>query len=175
MAVNKPASLRDLVVTDHAIEGLADRHSLQLMEHRWTAINVHGYGVREYAKAIDRSQRLVQMYVRAWELHQGDEALLVPDLLAKASMSEDTYIAAKAIADADGVGASHVRSTRMPEVRRVYMGENLIAFAAMAMLVRGTPLGRTMGNVYLKIARPAIPTKLFAQESKALEWLRDAK
>ena len=63
----------------------------------------------------------------------------------------------------------------MPEVRRVYMGESLSAFSAMAMLVRGTPLGRTMGNVYLKIARPGIPTKLFAQESKALAWLRDAK
>jgi hypothetical protein len=63
----------------------------------------------------------------------------------------------------------------MPEVRRVYMGESLVAFAAMAMLVRATPLGRTMGNVYLKIARPAIPTKLFTQESKALAWLRAAK
>jgi hypothetical protein len=60
----------------------------------------------------------------------------------------------------------------MPEVRRVYMGDNLIAFSAMAMLVRSTPLGRTMGNVYLKIARPAIPSKLFAEESKALAWLR---
>ena len=63
----------------------------------------------------------------------------------------------------------------MPEVRRVYMGESLIAFTAMAMLVRASPLGRTMGNVYLKIARPAIPTKLFTQESKALAWLRAAK
>jgi hypothetical protein len=63
----------------------------------------------------------------------------------------------------------------MPEVRRVYMGEHLAAFAAMAMLVRATPLGRTMGNVYLKIARPGIPTKLFAQEAKALAWLRAAK
>jgi hypothetical protein len=45
----------------------------------------------------------------------------------------------------------------------------------MAMLVRASPLGRTMGNVYLKIARPAIPTKLFTQESKALAWLRAAK
>jgi hypothetical protein len=63
----------------------------------------------------------------------------------------------------------------MPEVRRVYMGEHLAAFAAMAMLVRSTPLGRTMGNVYLKIARPGIPTKLFAQEPRALAWLRTAK
>ena len=63
----------------------------------------------------------------------------------------------------------------MPEVRRVYMGASLESFAAMALLVRATPLGRTMGNIYLKIARPAIPTKLFAQESKALGWLRAAK
>jgi hypothetical protein len=63
----------------------------------------------------------------------------------------------------------------MPEVRRVYSGESLVAFAAMALLVRSTALGRTMGNIYLKIARPGIPTKLFAQESKALAWLRAAK
>ncbi len=63
----------------------------------------------------------------------------------------------------------------MPEVRRVYMGDSLIAFGAMAMLVRSTPLGRTMANVYLKIARPGIPFKLFAQESKALAWLRAAR
>jgi hypothetical protein len=63
----------------------------------------------------------------------------------------------------------------MPEVRRVYMGERLGAFAAMGMLVRATPLGRTMGNIYLKIARPAIPSKLFTEESKALSWLRAAK
>ena len=70
-----------------------------------------------------------------------------------------------------------IRAARplMPEVRRVYMGESLIAFTAMAMLVRASPLGRTMGNVYLKIARPKIPTKLFTQESKALAWLRAAK
>jgi len=63
----------------------------------------------------------------------------------------------------------------VPEVRRVYMGESLVAFAAMAMLVRGTPLGRMMGNVYLKIASPGIPFKLFAQEAKALAWLRAAR
>ena len=35
------------------------------------------------------------------------------------------------------------------------MGERLdTSFAAMGLLVRGSPLGRTMGNVYLKIARP---------------------
>jgi len=61
----------------------------------------------------------------------------------------------------------------LPEVRHTYMGERLDrSFAAMGLLVRGSPLGRTMGNVYLKIARPGIPTRIFAQEPKAVEWLR---
>ena len=28
-----------------------------------------------------------------------------------------------------------------------------------------------MGNVYLRVARPGIPTKLFSNEAKAVEWL----
>ena len=64
----------------------------------------------------------------------------------------------------------------LPEVRHVYMGERLdTSFAAMGLLVRGSPLGRTMGNVYLKIARPGIPTRIFALEPKALAWLRGRK
>ena len=64
----------------------------------------------------------------------------------------------------------------LPEVRRQYSGQRLEAsFAAMGLLVRGNPLGRTMGNVYLMIARPGIPSRLFAQESKALAWLRARK
>ena len=64
----------------------------------------------------------------------------------------------------------------LPEVRRQYSGQRLEAsFAAMGLLVRGNPLGRTMGNIYLMIARPGIPSRLFAQESKALAWLRARK
>ena len=64
----------------------------------------------------------------------------------------------------------------LPEVRRQYSGQRLEAsFAAMGLLVRGNPLGRTMGNIYMKIARPGIPTRLFAQESKALAWLREKR
>ena len=61
----------------------------------------------------------------------------------------------------------------LPEVRHQYMGERLDAsFSALGLLVRGNPLGVTMGNVYLKIARPGIPTHIFTQEPKALVWLR---
>jgi hypothetical protein len=43
----------------------------------------------------------------------------------------------------------------------------------MGLLVRGSPLGRTMGNVYLKIARPGIPTRIFGREPEAVAWLRE--
>ena len=64
----------------------------------------------------------------------------------------------------------------LPEVRVQYAGERFDPyFAAMALLVRNNPLGITMGNIYFKIARPGIPTKLFSEEPKALAWLRARK
>jgi hypothetical protein len=60
-----------------------------------------------------------------------------------------------------------------PEVRRHYTGDVLVAsFVAIAILVEATPFGRTMGNIYLRVARAAIPTRLFANEGDALAWLR---
>jgi hypothetical protein len=63
-----------------------------------------------------------------------------------------------------------------PEVRHHYMGERLDAsFSALGLLVRASPLGRMMGNAYLRIARPGIPTRIFTDEPKALAWLRARK
>jgi hypothetical protein len=60
-----------------------------------------------------------------------------------------------------------------PETRHYYSGKNLTDyFTALAILVRASPFGRMMGNVYLKIAKPGIPAMLFAEEDAALEWLR---
>lgn len=59
------------------------------------------------------------------------------------------------------------------DVRHHYSGQALVdGFSALALLVEASPLGRMMGNVYLRIARPGIPTQLFADEADALEWLR---
>jgi hypothetical protein len=58
------------------------------------------------------------------------------------------------------------------EVRHFYSGQMLIdGFSALALLVDATPFGRMMGNVYLRIARPGIPTQLFCDEARAIEWL----
>jgi hypothetical protein len=59
------------------------------------------------------------------------------------------------------------------EVRHFYMGTILTrSFLALAMLVESSPFGRMMGNVYLRIARPGIPTQLFNDEERARAWLR---
>jgi hypothetical protein len=60
-----------------------------------------------------------------------------------------------------------------PDVRHYYTGEVLVeSFAALALVVEATPFGRIMGNIYLRVARPGVPTRLFRDEASALEWLR---
>ena len=60
-----------------------------------------------------------------------------------------------------------------PEVRHYFTGEVLVeSFTALALVVEATPFGRMMGNIYLRVARPGVPTQLFADEAGALAWLR---
>ena len=58
------------------------------------------------------------------------------------------------------------------EVRRYYSGPVLQSFSALALLIHASPLGRMIGNVYLRVANTAIPTRLFTNEDSAIEWLR---
>jgi hypothetical protein len=58
------------------------------------------------------------------------------------------------------------------DARHHYSGQTLVdSFSAIALLIGGNPLGRMMGNVYLRIARPGIPAQLFSEESRAVAWL----
>ena len=58
------------------------------------------------------------------------------------------------------------------DARHHYSGQTLVVrFSALALLIDGGPFGRMMGNIYLRIARPGIPTQLFADEERALDWL----
>jgi hypothetical protein len=56
--------------------------------------------------------------------------------------------------------------------RHHYSGQTLVdGFMALALLVESSPFGRMMGNVYLRVARPGVPTQLFTDETRAIEWL----
>lgn len=58
------------------------------------------------------------------------------------------------------------------DTRHFYSGKILNdSFLALCMLLDLSPLGRMMGNLYLRVAKPGIPTHLSMSESEALEWL----
>jgi len=60
------------------------------------------------------------------------------------------------------------------DVRHYYSGQVLVSgFTALALLVDASPLGRMIGNVYFRVARPGIPTKLFTDGSEARRWLAE--
>jgi hypothetical protein len=92
------------------------------------------------------------------------------------------------LADAEenlALAVSETQGTRRPlliDVRRSqpleaaarhhYSGQTLVErFSALALLVEASPFGRMMGNIYLRVARPGIPTQLFTDETQAVEWL----
>ena len=60
------------------------------------------------------------------------------------------------------------------DVRHYYSGQVLVSgFTALALLVDASPLGKMIGNVYFRVARPGIPTKLFSDGAEARQWLAE--
>jgi len=97
--------------------------------------------------------------------------------------------ARQSLADAQenlGLAVSQTGGTRRPllidirtaqpldaDARHHYSGQALVErFSALALLVEASPFGRMLGNVYLRVARPGIPTQLFSDESQAVAWLK---
>jgi hypothetical protein len=57
------------------------------------------------------------------------------------------------------------------ETRHYYSGKKLTeSFTAIALLVPAGAFGRMLGNLYLRVASPGVPAKLFDSETAALEW-----
>src|SRR4249919_3099877 len=88
-----------------------------------------------------------------------------------------------------GAAVAETRGTRRPllidirtaqpldaDARHHYSGQTLVErFSALALLVEASPFGRMLGNVYLRVARPGIPTQLFSDEARAVDWLNGHK
>jgi len=75
--------------------------------------------------------------------------------------------AALAPASSSPLGAADLRA-----LRDAVSGQVLVdGFTALAMIIDASPFGRMMGNVYLRVARPGIPTRLFTDPEPARAWL----
>ena len=59
------------------------------------------------------------------------------------------------------------------ETRHYYSGKQLTDFfTSLAMIVPIGAWGKMFGNIYLRVAKPGIPARLFNAEEEALEWSR---
>ena len=116
---------------------------------------------------------------RTATIHLSDDGLVIVRIREAAHQSVDDARSNLAAAVSTTAGRCRpllvdIRSAAPLEadVRHHYMGQPLVdSFSALAMLIESSPLGRMMGNVYLRVARPGIPTQLFTDEGRALEWL----
>jgi hypothetical protein len=73
----------------------------------------------------------------------------------------------RTLVDARGIAATD-RGTR-----QLAAGPAIEAVTSRMAVVVGDPLSRTLGNFFLRVARPAYPTRLFTDEAAARRWLSE--
>src|SRR6266581_1763985 len=57
------------------------------------------------------------------------------------------------------------------ETRHYYTGKRLTDFfTSLAILTPGGAFGKMLGNLYLRVANPGIPSRLFDSETEAIQW-----
>jgi len=73
----------------------------------------------------------------------------------------------RALVDARGIAATD-RGTR-----QLAAGPALEAVTLRMAVLVGDPLSRTLGNFFLRVTRPAYPTRMFTDEAAARDWLSE--
>ena len=58
------------------------------------------------------------------------------------------------------------------EARKYFSGDEAANVASAAAIVVDTPVSRVLGNFYLGVSNPHLPSRLFSSENEALEWLK---
>jgi len=57
------------------------------------------------------------------------------------------------------------------EVRQALSSGKIVAVGAAVMM--GSGLSKIIGNLFLKFSKPKITTRIFTDEKKAIEWLKE--
>ncbi|MFA6168910.1 MAG: hypothetical protein WC700_19955 [Gemmatimonadaceae bacterium] len=58
------------------------------------------------------------------------------------------------------------------EARKYYAGDEAAQVASAVAIIVGTPVSRVLGNFYLGLSNPHLPSRLFSSDDEALEWLK---
>jgi hypothetical protein len=59
------------------------------------------------------------------------------------------------------------------DARQFFASEEVSRVTLAFALIVDTPVSRVLGNFYLGLNKPQLPTRLFTDEDKALEWLKE--
>jgi len=55
---------------------------------------------------------------------------------------------------------------------RKFYAENSGKWCTKAAILVSSPVSKVMGNIYMGLNKPIVPTRLFTQESEAIAWLK---
>jgi len=58
------------------------------------------------------------------------------------------------------------------EARQYFASDEISADATAAAILVGTPVSQVLGNFYLGLTNPRLPSRLFTSEDEALTWLK---
>ncbi len=116
---------------------------------------------------------------RAAEIWLGDDGIVRNTFLSQVEVTEDD---AREIRDANTKVTMGKKVPLLVDARKVKSvtrrartfgarDENIEHRSAVAVLV-GSPLSRTIGNIFMKINNPPYPTHLFTSEAEAIQWLK---
>lgn len=67
---------------------------------------------------------------------------------------------------------AHLENLASADQEARKLGASIALFGAVA-IVSDSPVGRTIGNFYLAVSRPTTPTKMFASQDQARDWLEE--
>jgi hypothetical protein len=55
---------------------------------------------------------------------------------------------------------------------RQYLANEGTALVKAGALIIGSPVTKILGNIFLQIDKPSVPTRLFTNEEEGIEWLK---
>ena len=109
---------------DHRLEASTEEASQRLAQHRWhwtlDESNADRVSIREYARQVGRSQRLIQSYVTgyaSWKVTTRASSL--GEEIERAKVGVEKEAAIEAVAEARGMTFTNIRQRHGDDVRQV--------------------------------------------------------
>ena len=109
-------------------------------------------------------EKIIHIRFKATDQHGLEEARIVVSAHNQLASGKSCAV----LADIQEVTVGADRAARVH-----YVSEESSKYKlGMAMLVN-SPMQRMIGNIFFKLNRPPYPTRLFSQQTDALQWLRE--